>query len=65
MPGSYGPNCNLICPTPTYGKRCQNICHCVNETCNPSTGCTAKTTGTWYCSLNNKDIQFYYKPHFQ
>ena len=46
MPGSFGTNCTLICPFPTYGKKCQNICHCDNKTCNAITGCTTQTTGT-------------------
>nr|XP_022290070.1 multiple epidermal growth factor-like domains protein 10 [Crassostrea virginica] len=43
-PGSFGRNCSLICPFPTYGKKCQNKCNCDNETCNAITGCTTQTT---------------------
>nr|XP_022287203.1 platelet endothelial aggregation receptor 1-like [Crassostrea virginica] len=43
-PGYFGPNCTLICPYPTYGDECQEICDCDNKTCDISTGCRIPTT---------------------
>lgn len=45
-PGLTGINCTSLCPYPTYGNRCQEICSCSNETCDVKTGCINRTTGT-------------------
>lgn len=52
MPGYTGLNCSDKCPFPFYGENCMEMCNCINETCDVSTGCkdlttiTAFTTGT-------------------
>lgn len=38
-PGCIGPNCTVICRYPGYGVRCQSECTCVEEQCDPITGC--------------------------
>lgn len=35
----FGPKCLQECPYPSYGKDCQEICSCDNETCNHKHGC--------------------------
>lgn len=37
--GFFGPKCLQECPYPSYGKDCQEICSCDNETCNHKHGC--------------------------
>lgn len=46
MPGYTGLNCSDKCPFPFYGYKCQEQCHCSNETCDVSTGCRYLTTLT-------------------
>lgn len=38
--GFFGPICMQKCPYPTYGRECQKICKCDNETCDHTHGCT-------------------------
>lgn len=37
--GLYGPLCSKKCPYPSYGKGCQEICTCNNESCDNQLGC--------------------------
>uniref|UniRef100_A0A8W8JCM0 Uncharacterized protein n=1 Tax=Magallana gigas TaxID=29159 RepID=A0A8W8JCM0_MAGGI len=45
-PGCIGPNCTIICLYPGYGVSCQSECKCVEEQCNPITGCGSVTVTT-------------------
>lgn len=38
-PGWIGPNCIAMCPYPSYGHKCINVCECTKNECDVSEGC--------------------------
>lgn len=43
--GYMGVNCSIKCRYPSYGKRCQSFCNCLEEDCEAATGCTNLENG--------------------
>lgn len=37
--GTIGPQCEIVCPYPWYGKQCLSKCLCSEEHCDPAAGC--------------------------
>lgn len=39
MPGYNGANCSIPCPYPYFGNQCQQMCTCIKDLCDVTSGC--------------------------
>lgn len=43
--GYFGTNCSSRCPYNSYGKECQMVCKCPEDSCNFAVGCQEDKLG--------------------
>lgn len=60
MPGYNGPRCNIPCPFPTFGERCQGFCNCSRNQCDVSTGCKTERIGTSFVHKQSNFIHIFF-----
>lgn len=53
-PGWIGPNCIAMCPYPSYGHKCINVCECTKNECDVSEGCSKHSK--YSCFVKNQLI---------
>ena len=56
--GYFGSNCSEPCPYPYYGDGCRGTCKCDKNSCDVSTGCRPRTTGTHITFLSPQTTNF-------
>lgn len=47
MPGYNGANCSISCPYPYFGNQCQQMCTCIKDLCDDTSGCQHVNRGTF------------------